>query len=612
MTTEIFLQKFKLIYSRFLIIAVSFIIGYTFLHWLLFIKFNILDIDEIYLNLWLPFALPWIPLFIWLNPRVKLLKRNVSKSGRKGNTALGYLFVAAFAIAIPTIIAQEYIEVATGKLTPLSSINDISKQMPTKYYSINNYYIDKQNRVLKYNAEVTGKNEEYIDLNIYIASPIYDKTVLADTSQTSDTQNQIPLYLLDNAIVDSQKIIALQRDQIASAIILRGVSAVEVYGKKAVKGAMVFTTKNYDSTMVGKSPAGIDSIFPPPAWLCVKYYQQISNNSSDSTIKREEDDFYVATEQRFADRDLDSFIYLDRINHSSDREGYKKAIERFPVTGDAPIILEPISEAFEKRSGNKFAWIFGSFGIGAAVALFVLLLIKFDDEKLYRFTIGQQLPETDADEKDFYKFLVPKKGFYVTPIIIYINVAVFITMVCCGLGFVNFDIQGLLHWGADYGPYTTNGEWWRLLTCVFVHAGFMHLLLNMYGLLYVGIFLEPVIGEFKYGIAYLVTGIIASVTSLYFHIDTVSIGASGAIFGLYGVFLALLLLKVFPKSVSKAFLISTSLFIVYNLVLGFSGKGTDNAAHIGGLVSGLVVGLFMRPFLVVEHESEIVESIIEN
>ena len=165
-------------------------------------------------------------------------------------------------------------------------------------------------------------------------------------------------------------------------------------------------------------------------------------------------------------------------------------------------------------------------------------------------------------------------------------------MVFAGLGFVSFQADDLINWGANFKPLTTDGEWWRLITSTFLHGGIMHLVANMVGLIFVGIFLEPRIGSKKFAVIYLVTGILASITSIIWHEATVSVGASGAIFGLYGLFLALMLTKVYPKEFNKVFLISTVIFIGYNLAIGITG-GIDNAAHLGGLVSGFVIGLFL-------------------
>jgi membrane associated rhomboid family serine protease len=169
-------------------------------------------------------------------------------------------------------------------------------------------------------------------------------------------------------------------------------------------------------------------------------------------------------------------------------------------------------------------------------------------------------------------------------------------MMMSGLGFMFFKGQDLLLWGANYRPTTTDGEWWRLLSSTFLHGGFIHLFFNMYGLLFVGLFLEPVLGKTKFLILYLMTGILSSLTSVLWYEATISVGASGAIFGMYGLFLAFMLTRIYHPDFSKSFLLSTVVFVAFNLLMGLTG-GIDNAAHIGGLVSGFIVGLILTPIL---------------
>jgi len=109
-------------------------------------------------------------------------------------------------------------------------------------------------------------------------------------------------------------------------------------------------------------------------------------------------------------------------------------------------------------------------------------------------------------------------------------------------------------------------------------------------------FREPYLGKTRFLAAYLLTGIAASTASLWYHDFTVSAGASGAIFGMYGVFLAMLTTNVIEKSTRKALLLSIVVFVGYNLMNGMKG-GIDNAAHIGGLVSGFVIGYVYYPSL---------------
>lgn len=181
-------------------------------------------------------------------------------------------------------------------------------------------------------------------------------------------------------------------------------------------------------------------------------------------------------------------------------------------------------------------------------------------------------------------------NLYVTYGIMAINVLMFVLMAINGAGII--ETNGLIHikWGSNYSPLTLSGDWWRLVTNVFIHFGIIHLVMNMYCLYIVGVYLEPMLGKTKYITAYLCTGVLASLVSLWWHKEGVnSAGASGAIFGLYGLFLALLTTKLIPERVRKMQLQSIGIFVAYNLIYGLKG-GVDNSAHIGGLISGFVVG----------------------
>jgi rhomboid protease GluP len=197
----------------------------------------------------------------------------------------------------------------------------------------------------------------------------------------------------------------------------------------------------------------------------------------------------------------------------------------------------------------------------------------------------------------FLSYFKPVEGYFVTPILINLNILIFIIMVCTGISVFEPNVENMLLWGANSTVHTPDGQWWRLITNCFIHFGVIHLLLNMYALVYVGIMLEPFLGKSKYITAYLLSGITASLVSLWWHDDTVSAGASGAIFGLYGVFLAILSTNHVEKSMRSAMLTSIGVFVVYNLVYGGFKGGTDNAAHIGGLLGGVLIGYMYMPGL---------------
>lgn len=198
--------------------------------------------------------------------------------------------------------------------------------------------------------------------------------------------------------------------------------------------------------------------------------------------------------------------------------------------------------------------------------------------------------EEEKKKNSFWSFFIPRKGFMATPILIDLNILVFIVMIASGVGIMSPSTLSLLKWGADFGPLTLTGDWWRAVTCNFIHIGAFHLLMNMYAFMYVGLLLEGLIGSRRMFMSYLLTGLCSAVFSLYMHGETISAGASGAIFGLYGIFLAFLFFHRIAKEQRKALLTSILIFVGYNLVYGMKA-GIDNAAHIGGLLSGFLLGI---------------------
>ena len=127
---------------------------------------------------------------------------------------------------------------------------------------------------------------------------------------------------------------------------------------------------------------------------------------------------------------------------------------------------------------------------------------------------------------------------WATPIIIGINVLVFVLMVMRGASFFEPDAGSVLTWGADFWPMTTGGEWWRLLTSTFLHFGVIHLAFNMWALVNAGPLTERLYGRGFFAATYLTGGLFASLASMWLNHTHVSAGASGAIFAVYGMLLA--------------------------------------------------------------------------
>ena len=201
----------------------------------------------------------------------------------------------------------------------------------------------------------------------------------------------------------------------------------------------------------------------------------------------------------------------------------------------------------------------------------------------------------DAGHAALLRETAKSPSFPVTIVLIAINALVFAIMVLKGVSFLDPTPQQAIAFGADFGPLTLNGQWWRLVTSMFVHFGIIHIGLNMWCLWNLGRAAEILMGRFPYLLAYFASGIFGSIASVYWHPLAAGAGASGAIFGMAGVLVTFVYLKKTPAhlQINKKMLSSLGTFIFYNLVIGASIPGISNAAHVGGLVMGAAVGALL-------------------
>jgi rhomboid protease GluP len=181
----------------------------------------------------------------------------------------------------------------------------------------------------------------------------------------------------------------------------------------------------------------------------------------------------------------------------------------------------------------------------------------------------------------------------ITPTILAINVTVYIVMLASGVDIMKPTIDSLLNWGANFGPKTTSGEWWRLLTCTFVHIGIFHILLNMWVLWDAGNLVERLVGNVGFLLLYMISGVMGSLASLFWNPFVVSAGASGAVFGVYGALLGFLLRErgSIPREVLSRLRNSGLGFLAFNILFGMTQAWIDQAAHLGGLGAGFLCGL---------------------
>lgn len=193
---------------------------------------------------------------------------------------------------------------------------------------------------------------------------------------------------------------------------------------------------------------------------------------------------------------------------------------------------------------------------------------------------------------------------WVTYILISLNVFIWLGTVALGASLAQTPADKLLEWGGNAASEVQRGEWWRLLTATFLHSGVMHVAMNMLGLYSAGLLVERIYGHRLYLVVYFCSGLIGSALSLHFSAQqAVSVGASGAVFGVTGA----LLVAVFqhrdklPREFSKQMMSGIGFFVVYSLMQGFAKQGIDNAAHIGGLIGGCLAAFILPERFEMEH-----------
>lgn len=211
-------------------------------------------------------------------------------------------------------------------------------------------------------------------------------------------------------------------------------------------------------------------------------------------------------------------------------------------------------------------------------------LLKSNDKLDLFYQATKEIEEKTKRENKVYENIFKEKPILITYILIGINIFVFAIIHV-------FDIllnnQNMFYLLANSSLHVKAGEVWRLLTSAFVHIEIFHLFVNMYSLYILGTQVEKFIGRKKFLSIYLVSAILGSMFSVLIGGNTVSIGASGAIFGIAGALLYFgLHFRLYLSHSLKSQIIPV---IIFNLVLGFLIPGIDTAAHVGGLLGGYLM-----------------------
>ena len=352
----------------------------------------------------------------------------------------------------------------------------------------------------------------------------------------------------------------------------------------------------YISTPVLAAPA--DTLRRMPVWLGVHYSDDISAQASDSEKEAVFQAFLKRSDILFRAEKLENPLgYYARLGNTDERAAYVEAARR---TGFAPadttqalMVLQSGDETFALRGNDSARWLTGWVSIGSVLFFILLMIPNTLSWRVNEFRAGRNRIQ------GWPEWLTPRAGYFLTPLLLLTNAGAYVAMaLATHSGIESFAASDLRAWGGNYGPAVAAGQWWRLLSSAFLHGGLMHLANNLAILGLLGWMLEKSIGTVRFALVYFLAGIGGSLVGLYWHPDTVSVGASGAIFGLLGAALVLALRKALPDDLGGMLVSLVAVMGGLNLLLGFLMPGVDNAAHLGGILAGAAVGLLFSPGLI--------------
>ena len=222
-----------------------------------------------------------------------------------------------------------------------------------------------------------------------------------------------------------------------------------------------------------------------------------------------------------------------------------------------------------------------------------MLIYSLRDKKVVYSSSSCKLLIPIINEIDTKKKRNNKRDKYMmlTNILIAVNLLVFLISAWISKNIFDIDIYTLIIMGAKVNSLIDKGQVWRLIPCAFLHGGLIHIFFNMYALKILGPEIEYVYGKVKYLVIYLLSAIAASIFSYIFGPQSVSVGASGAIFGLFG---AMLIFGIkHRKQMGKAYMMNILQVIFVNVIIGISSSNIDNEAHFGGLIVGALIALLL-------------------
>lgn len=331
------------------------------------------------------------------------------------------------------------------------------------------------------------------------------------------------------------------------------------------------------------------------AWYALDYSKTVGRGS-DQRLQQEYTDFLKECDRKIARHDFARYPVFEKVPPSDDRDGFLRAIEQ--TAGSAPaearevVILRPLPGGYPGQNGANPCWIFFTLGIWLTAMLPLLYFAPLNSRLV---NADLTLRKTGQNDDDGFlgpvrSVLLPGKRNWPVALMVDAILIYFVVMFIGGVNPLSSSSQELFEWGALRSASLRDGEWWRVVTSMFMHANVLHLVGNLIGL---GVAAFFGIGLFKAGktaVIFLISGVCAGTVAAW-AFDGIYVGASGAVMGLMGAILAVYI--CYRKSLDERdglwWIAGTA---ALTLLMGIQA-GISNTAHVVGLLTGAVLGLLL-------------------
>ncbi len=333
-------------------------------------------------------------------------------------------------------------------------------------------------------------------------------------------------------------------------------------------------------------------------WVGVNYSETINTSFGVITDADKElrDGIYEKQLDDFNNESFNDIKYFKRLDKDYDWECYREAIKyaNKPLKTNEIVILLPETIPYHPYRGYIHFWAIGVWLIVNFIWLLISIFPKviveraerFEKEKTTLFTLVSNL------KKDF-KYFIPRENYFATPILLNMNILVFLLMLLYGVNPFNSATGDLILWGANNKNLVSSGQVWRLITYQFVHKDIMHLFMNTVTFMIGAGYLESIIGSKKLFFLYLIGGVVAGIVSILWNGNIVSVGASASVYAIWGTTLTLSFTSMTDEDEGFAYFAIFVICFGLGFVLSFAMESIDNAGHVSGLFSGIIIGLII-------------------